>query len=143
MFLMFKWVSVTLCDFRLSAEFFRFYEFVFIRAPGELESIVPTASSPKVSAVAPPVSSSRIAVFVADDTPMGCQLLENALKRSGNQFHIVACRVAKSDIINYMRTHNVDVALINEDLQDGRFTGLEAAREVHVSCPENACGHIV
>ncbi len=81
------------------------------------------------------VSSGRIAVLVADDTTMGCQLLYNALKRSRNPFDVVACGVTRADILNAMHTRQVDVALISEDLQDGRYMGFQVLRELHASYP--------
>ena len=79
--------------------------------------------------------SGRIAVLVADDTPMGCQLLKNALRRSRHAFDVVACAVTRADVLN-SDLRSIDVALIGEDLEDGRLMGFQVLRELHVSHPE-------
>ena len=80
--------------------------------------------------------SGRIAVLVADDTPMGCQLLKNALRRSRHAFDVVACAVTCADVLNSVNLRSIDVALIGEDLEDGRLMGFQVLRELHVSHPE-------
>src|SRR5437879_11695782 len=79
--------------------------------------------------------SGRIAVLVADDTPMGCQLLKNALRRSRHAFDVAACAVTRADVLN-SELRSIDVALIGEDLEDGRLMGFQVMRELHVSHPE-------
>src|SRR3989442_13241711 len=79
--------------------------------------------------------SGRIAVLVADDTPMGCQLLKNALRRSRHAFDVAACAVTRADVLN-SDLRSIDVALIGEDLEDGRLMGFQVLRELHVSHPE-------
>lgn len=67
---------------------------------------------------------------------MGCQLLQNALKRFRHKFDVVAGAVSRADVLNCLHAHHVDVALISEDLQDGRFAGFQVLREVHASHPK-------
>ncbi len=80
--------------------------------------------------------SGRIAVLVADDTPMGCQLLKKALRRSRHAFDVAACAVTRADVLNSVNLRSIDVALIGEDLEDGRSMGFQVLRELHVSHPE-------
>jgi len=61
---------------------------------------------------------------------MDCQLLETAVKRSRQQFDIVASAVSKHGILDCFSRENVDVALINADLLDGPLAGLDALPEI-------------
>jgi two-component system, NarL family, nitrate/nitrite response regulator NarL len=64
---------------------------------------------------------------------MDCQLLMTASKRSRQQLNFVACAVSRTDILHYFSRGNVDVALINADLEDGRLAGLDLLPEIHAS----------
>jgi two-component system nitrate/nitrite response regulator NarL len=75
----------------------------------------------------------QIRVLVALDTAMDCQLLQDALKGSRQQLEAVSCVVSKVDIFHSLSRGNVDVALINADLEDGRMTGLDILPEIHAS----------
>jgi two-component system, NarL family, nitrate/nitrite response regulator NarL len=67
---------------------------------------------------------------------MDCQLLQDALKRSRERLDAVSCAVSKADIFNSLSRGNVDVALINADLEDGRMSGLDILPEIHASYQE-------
>src|SRR2546425_6887310 len=67
---------------------------------------------------------------------MGCQLLKNALRRSRHAFDVAACAVTRADVLNSVNLRSIDVALIGEDLEDGRSMGFQVLRELHVSHPE-------
>jgi two-component system, NarL family, nitrate/nitrite response regulator NarL len=91
-------------------------------------------SSPRILAETPTTVSRRlIRVLIALGSPMDCQLLLTALKRSRQQLNVVACAVTKTDVVNCFARGNVDVALINADLEDGRLAGLELLPEIHAS----------
>jgi DNA-binding NarL/FixJ family response regulator len=92
-------------------------------------------ASPSVKEVPSTVSSSRIRVLIADETPMGCQLLKNALTRSRFRFEVVACATSCSEIMDCMRAHPVDVTLVSESLQGGPFAGFQALNELRASFP--------
>jgi DNA-binding NarL/FixJ family response regulator len=75
------------------------------------------------------VSSPRgesIRVLIAEDTPMGCQLLKDGLKRSRLGLGEIYCAGTLNQISALSSLHSIDVALISEDLQDGAHKGLEA-----------------
>jgi len=74
-----------------------------------------------------------IRVLIALGSPMDCQLLQAALKRSRQQLTAVSCGVSKTDIFHSLSRGNVDVALINADLEDGRMSGLDILPEIHAS----------
>jgi two-component system, NarL family, nitrate/nitrite response regulator NarL len=78
----------------------------------------------------------QIRVLVALGSPMDCQLLQAALKRSRQRLDAVSCAVSKADIFNSLSRGNVDVALINADLEDGRMSGLDILPEIHASYQE-------
>jgi DNA-binding NarL/FixJ family response regulator len=73
---------------------------------------------------------SPIRVLIGLQTPMDCQLLQSAVKSSRQRFDVVACAVSKPTILNCFSRGNVDVALINVDLEDGRLAGLEVLPEL-------------
>ena len=76
-----------------------------------------------------------IRVLIALDSPMDCQLLLSASKRSRQQLSIVAWVVSRTDILHCFSRGNIDVALINADLEDGRLSGLDVLTEIHASYP--------
>jgi len=81
------------------------------------------------------VGQGPIRVLIALDSPMDCQLLLTASKRSRQQLSIVAWAVSKTDILHCFSRENIDVALINADLEDGRLAGLDVLTEIHTSYP--------
>ena len=78
-------------------------------------------------------SPSPIRVLIGLATPMDCQLLETAVERSGQRFDVVACAMSRLGILDCVSRENVDVALINVDLEDGRLTGLEVLPELRAA----------
>jgi two-component system, NarL family, nitrate/nitrite response regulator NarL len=79
---------------------------------------------------------SPIRVLIADETPMGCQLLKTALTRSRFCFEVVATAVSRSEIMRSMSTHSIDVALVSESLSDGPFVGFKALAELRTAFPQ-------
>src|SRR5712691_8158343 len=91
-------------------------------------------SSPRMLLQSPPKPRrTRIRVLIALDSRMDCQLLQDALRRFRQQFEIVACAVSKTDILHCFSRGNVDVALINAYLEDGRMAGLEILPHLYAS----------
>ena len=76
---------------------------------------------------------SPIRVLIALGSPMDCQLLQAALKGSHQRLEAVACTVSRTDTLQCLSRGNVDVALINSDLEDGRLTGLNVLSEIHAT----------
>ncbi|MGB9470345.1 MAG: response regulator transcription factor [Candidatus Acidiferrum sp.] len=84
------------------------------------------------------VSSPRVAairVLIAEDTPMGCQLLKDGLKRSRFGLGEIYCAGTVNQVVSLCNLHPVDVALISEDLQDGPHKGIEAVELLRKSHP--------
>jgi two-component system nitrate/nitrite response regulator NarL len=77
-----------------------------------------------------------VRVLVGLGSPMDCQLLLTALKRSRQPFDPVACAVSKTDIVQCLSRGNVDVALINADLEDGHLAGLDVLSEIQIPCQQ-------
>jgi DNA-binding NarL/FixJ family response regulator len=92
-----------------------------------------TLLSPTPNEARSGAASSRIRVLVADETPMGCQLLKNALIRF--RFDVVACATSCIEIAECMSKRPVDVALVSETLHGGTFEGFQALNELQVSFP--------
>lgn len=74
-----------------------------------------------------------IRVLIADDSPMGCQLLKTAFSRFRKRFYVVDCVVSSQQIIQRVSQGQPDVALINSDLQDGPLAGLRALRQIQTA----------
>jgi DNA-binding NarL/FixJ family response regulator len=81
------------------------------------------------------IDRGSIRVLIALSSPMDCQLLLSASKRSRQQLSIVAWVVSRSEILRCFSRGNIDVALINADLEDGRLAGLDVLTEIHASYP--------
>ena len=79
--------------------------------------------------------SQHIRLLIADETPLGCQLLKSALTRSRFRFEVVASATSCSEIADCMRAHRVDVALVSASLQGGPFAGFQALNELQASFP--------
>jgi DNA-binding NarL/FixJ family response regulator len=92
-------------------------------------------SSPSLSEASSGPGSSRTRVLIADETPMGCQLLKNALTRSRFRFDVVACATSGSEIVDRLRTSTVDVILVSQSLQSGPFAGFQALNELQEAFP--------
>jgi two-component system, NarL family, nitrate/nitrite response regulator NarL len=82
------------------------------------------------------VSSPKVGVLIADDSRMGCQLLEHALSRSRFRFDVVASAVSSVEVISVLKSKPVDVALINQGLQDGPLVGFQLLAEMRASYPQ-------
>ena len=77
----------------------------------------------------------RISILIADETPMGCQLLKNALARSRLRFEVMACAINRSEIMQSMSKHSIEVVLVSESLQEGPFVGFQVLSELRASFP--------
>lgn len=92
---------------------------------------------PSRAVVRPRTSPSRansIRVLIGEETPMGCQLLSDTLKRCRLALGAVHCAISSSQILQAAAENVIDVALIGEDLQDGAYKGIhvvEHLRAVH------------
>jgi len=80
--------------------------------------------------------SQRITILIADETPMACQLLKNALGHSRLRFEVVACAVNRSEIMKCMGNNQVEVVLVSESLQEGPYVGFQILSELRSSFPE-------
>jgi two-component system nitrate/nitrite response regulator NarL len=94
-----------------------------------------SSPSPLPTEVISTAGSSRIRVLVSDETPLGCQLLKDALARSRFRFEVVASATTCSEIVDCIREHPVDVALVSESLEGGPFAGFQALNELQASFP--------
>jgi two-component system, NarL family, nitrate/nitrite response regulator NarL len=76
-------------------------------------------------------------VFLADSSPMGCELMAESLRRSRYQFAVIGSGTEsdclRSDVGNSMTS--VDVAVISSNLKDGPLAGLSLARDIRIACP--------
>jgi two-component system, NarL family, nitrate/nitrite response regulator NarL len=93
--------------------------------------------NPSPSEVARPrVCSTRansIRVLIGEETPMGCQLLSDALKRCRLAPGAVYCATSSSQILQAATDHEIDIALISEDLQDGAYKGIHVVEHLRTN----------
>lgn len=90
--------------------------------------------SPRMLTATPPIAEDRLVrVLIALASPMDCQLLLTALKRSRQPFDPAACAVSRSDVFHSFSHGSIDVALISADLEDGPLSGLEVLPELTAS----------
>lgn len=67
---------------------------------------------------------------------MGCQLLRNTIVRSRLSCKVVTCAVSRTEIIDSMNDHRVDIALISENLEDGPLIGFQVLNDLRLSHPK-------
>lgn len=84
----------------------------------------------------PSTRPARINLLLAEETPMGCQLLKNALTRSSPRFRVVECATNRAELIDGLGSNDVDVALVSEDLGDASQAGFEMLSELRASFPK-------
>ncbi|MHB8539124.1 MAG: LuxR C-terminal-related transcriptional regulator [Candidatus Dormibacteria bacterium] len=94
------------------------------------------ASSVQLGDLASQFHNSKVSILIADDSRMGCQLLEHALCRSRFRFEIAGSAISRTEILASLRAKPVDVALINQSLQDGQLVGFELLNELRESFPQ-------
>jgi two-component system, NarL family, nitrate/nitrite response regulator NarL len=94
----------------------------------------PTPSVPLRVEVSP-IRSPRINILIADETPMSCQLLKNALMHSRFPFEVVACATSRSEIMKCMSAGSIAVALVSESLKDGPLAGFQVLTDLRTSFP--------
>jgi DNA-binding NarL/FixJ family response regulator len=74
-----------------------------------------------------------IRLLIAEETPMGCQLLKDTLKHSRLSLGGVHCAVTSSEITQLTKDNPIDVALISEDLQDGAYKGVHIVERLYAT----------
>jgi DNA-binding NarL/FixJ family response regulator len=72
---------------------------------------------------------------IADETPMGCQLLRKVLG-SHRKIEVAASVFSAKDLLAEIHRASVDSLLVNANLQEGRLSGLRAVGELHASHPK-------
>lgn len=84
----------------------------------------------------PDLRPSKASLLIADDSRMGCQLLESALARGRFGFRVAASAVNRAEILSCLKSVRVDVALINQSLEDGPLVGFRLLSEIRESFPQ-------
>jgi len=92
--------------------------------------------APASSVVGSPVPKgrNRIRVLIADETPMGCQLLRKVLG-THRKIEVVASVFTMKDLLAEMSRTAVDSLLISANLHEGHLSGLRAIGELRASHP--------
>jgi DNA-binding NarL/FixJ family response regulator len=82
------------------------------------------------------VSAQRVSVLIGDESRIGCQLLQRALSRSRFRFEVVGSAVSCPEVLSSLKGKQVDVAVINQSLQEGPFAGFQLLTEIRESFPQ-------
>jgi DNA-binding NarL/FixJ family response regulator len=77
-----------------------------------------------------------ITALVADETRPGARLLKNQLARSRYRINVVASTTSQSEILRFLDAYPVDIALINENLEEGSYTGFQILAKLRESYPK-------
>lgn len=81
------------------------------------------------------LSAVAIRLLIAEDNPMGCELLKNSLKRFQVGVSKFVSTITYGQIIDATKDNQIDVALVSEHLEDGRHNGLEIIDHLRKTCP--------
>jgi DNA-binding NarL/FixJ family response regulator len=76
-----------------------------------------------------------IRLLIAEDTPMGCELLKSSLKRSQAGVGKFVSAITFDQLTEATKDNQIDVALINEHVENGRRSGLEIVDYLREHCP--------
>jgi DNA-binding NarL/FixJ family response regulator len=79
---------------------------------------------------------SSASIVIADDRRMNAQLLKNELMRSRYRFAVVASVTSQAELFESLTKHSVDVALINEDLEEGPSAGFRVLPRLREAYPK-------
>jgi DNA-binding NarL/FixJ family response regulator len=77
-----------------------------------------------------------ITALIADETRMGGELLKNELARSRHHINVVASITSQSEIFRSLDAHSVDIALINENLEEGSSMGFQILAKLREFYPK-------
>src|SRR3984893_6509676 len=80
--------------------------------------------------------SAPITALIADETRMGAQLLKNELARPRYRIIVVASATSQSEIFRFLDADPVDIALINENLEEGSYRGFQMLAKLRESYPK-------
>jgi DNA-binding NarL/FixJ family response regulator len=88
----------------------------------------------KIAEGAIPRGRRRIRVLIADETPLGCQLLKRVLG-AYRKIEVAGTVSSVKDLLAELKRAPIDSVLINVNLQEGRLSGLQSIDELHASHP--------
>ncbi len=77
------------------------------------------------------MTEAAIRVLISAPTPIACELLADALRRS--KFQVTATLVSVADFARIIESEHPDVALVSAALQEGPLAGFRALRDLHVA----------
>lgn len=86
--------------------------------------------------IAAPRSSRKIRVVVSQATPIACQLLDQALRRSRFCFDVVGSAVNAEKLIQAVAHLRPEIVLVSAAMEDGPLAGFQALREIHAHFPD-------
>ena len=84
----------------------------------------------------PTPPSASITALIADETRMGAQLLKNELARPRHRINVVASITSQSEIFRSLDADPVDIALINENLEECCYLGFQILAKLRESYPK-------
>src|ERR1700730_8466007 len=100
---------------------------------GKLNMCANSQHSGLVPETRPIPDSASITALIADETRMGAQLLKNELVRSRYRINVVGSTTSQSEIFRSLDAGPVDIALINENLEEGSYRGFQILAKLRES----------
>lgn len=82
--------------------------------------------------------SAKIRVLVAESNRMASQMMEATLQRHRPKFEVQAITSGSSEIIEYLKTSETQVAVISAELQDGPLAGFRVLEQLRASHSDTA-----
>ena len=77
----------------------------------------------------------RVGIVIIGDSAMEAELLAGALARQP-RFHVIGCGTTVSDLLRFIHSSEIHVALVHAGLHDGPLAGFAAVRELRGQYPE-------
>ena len=82
-----------------------------------------------------PSQQERIGLVIIGNSALEAELLAGALARQP-LFHVIGCGTTVSDLLRFIESDGIHVALIHASLHDGPLAGFAAVRELRGQYPE-------
>jgi len=79
----------------------------------------------------------RLRLFLAEATAVNCELMDHALRHElqRKNLFITACALPSNEVLQLLKGHAADVALISANLADGPLMGFTVLRHLRILCP--------
>jgi len=79
----------------------------------------------------------RLCLFLAEATAVNCELMDHALRHElqRENLSITACALPSNEVLQLLKGHEADVALVSANLADGPLMGFTVLRQIRILWP--------